>query len=139
MIYIIINKLNMDKLSFYNDTVNLNELWFQSHRDLLEKIAVELNATDKVDFLSEKFLGDKLKMKKMSDPSKPKKAKTSFIYFCNEERPKIIKGHTKMKLGDVMKELGSRWSSLEDKSKYVNLHTKDKERYNDEMDAYNHK
>jgi len=128
----------MDKLAFYNDTININDLWYQSHRDLLEKIAVELNSTDKVEFLSNKFLGDKMKMKKMVDPDKPKKAKTSFIYFCNDIRPDVIKKHPEYKLGDVMKELGKRWSELDNKSKYEELHNKDKERYQDAMDAYNH-
>lgn len=127
----------MDKLAFYNDTININDLWYQSHRDLLEKLAVELNAADKVDYLSDKFLGDKMKMKKMVDPTKPKKAKTSFIYFCNEVRPTIITENPTFKLGDIMKELGKRWGELEDKSKYEELHNKDKERYQDAIEAYN--
>ena len=129
----------MDKFSFYNDTVNINDLWFQSHRDLLEKIAVELNATDQVEYLSEKFLGEKMKMKKMVDPSRPKKAKTSFIFFCNEERPKILAENTSspLQLGDVMKELGKRWQNVSVRSKYEQLYLQDKERYQDAIDDYN--
>ena len=126
----------MDKLPFYNDTVNLNDLWYQSHRNLLEKIVVELNATDKVEYLSEKFLGEQQKMAKLKDPAKPKRAKTSFLYFCDEERPKVMSEHPELKLGQVMKELGKRWKAVTDKSKYDLLHKKDKERYIEEMEEY---
>ena len=129
----------MDKLPFHNDTVNFNDLWYQSHRNLLEKIVVELNATDQVEYLSEKFLGDQQKMAKLKDPDKPKRAKTSFIYFCDEERPKVMTEIPNSKLGEVMKELGKRWQALHDKGKYEVLHATDKERYRDQMDKYNNK
>jgi len=129
----------MDKLGFYNDTININELWFESHINLLEKIAVELDASDQVEYLTEKFLGKKMKMKKMVDNTRPKKAKSSFIFFCSDVRPNLMKENPSLKLGGIMKELGKQWSNLEDRSKYETLHKQDKDRYENELEEYMNK
>ena len=75
-------------------------------------------------------------MAKLKDPDKPKRAKTSFLYFCDEERPKVMSEYPELKLGQVMKELGKRWKAVTDKSKYELMHKKDKERYIEQMEEY---
>ena len=79
----------MNNFNFHNDTVTINNLWYQSHRTLIEKIAIELDVIDKIEDLSNKFLGDKQKLKKLSDPSKPKRPKSAYLYFCDANREKV--------------------------------------------------
>ena len=85
----------------------------------------------------------KIKMKK--DPNKPKRAKTGFMFYCDEHRPKLInnfkKKNEKVDIKVVAKKLGESWKSLKDskKEKYNVLAAKDKERYLEEMQEYNEK
>ncbi len=132
----------MDPL-FHNNTVNINDVWFESHKSLLQMLCVELGHADKIDAMSEKFLGKKLKMKAYKDPSKPKRAKSAYFFFCDDERSAIIqknkKKNKKINMGDVAKELAKMWKAVKDKSKYTKLAEKDKQRYLEEMNAYNDK
>lgn len=128
----------MDALNFYNNTVTINDLWYDSHRSLIERVATELNQIDQIDLLVEKFLGKSLKLKKFKDPNKPKRAKTSYLYFCQEMRPGVKNKNPELKLGGVMKELGKMWSELteEKKEKYNELYEEDKIRYEEEIEEY---
>ena len=45
----------MEKLCFHNNTVDLNSIWYTSHKDLLERLAVELGAADKIENLIDKL------------------------------------------------------------------------------------
>ena len=83
----------MSLLPFYNNSVELNNLWFESHKSVLRMVCMELGHTDKIDEMVEKILGEKQKPKKMKDPNKPKRAKTSWMYFCDDLRPKVMKKH----------------------------------------------
>lgn len=126
---------------FHNNTLEVNSLWYNSHKDLLEKVLIECDALDRVDELTTKLLGQPVKMKKLKDPNKPKRAKTSFIFFCNEQRPKIRKSKPSLKLSEVMKQLGADWKKLSNgkRKKYQDMHAKDKQRYETEMDEYENK
>lgn len=131
---------------FHNNTVNINDVWFESHNSLLQQLCVELGHTDRIDEMREKFLGVKLKMKAYKDPNKPKRAKAAYFYFCDEVRPDIIKKHKKaagkkgkINMGDIAKELATMWKATSDKKKYLDLAAADKQRYANEMSAYNDK
>ena len=86
-----------------------------------------------------------MKMKKLKDPNKPKRAKSSYMYFASAMRDKVNKKlikkskDSKVSMADVSKELGALWKNLPDKDKnpYEKLAEKDRDRYKDEMDAYN--
>ena len=129
----------MNHLSFHNDTVSLNDLWYESHKQLIENIAIELDMIDKIEDLTNKFLGEKQKLKKIIDPKKPKRAKSSYLYFCDSIRDNIKKESPNIKIGDLMKKIGVLWKDLskEKRGKFEDMHAKDKERYEDEMEAYN--
>lgn len=129
----------MERLNFYNQTVEVNDLWYNSHHDLIVRLATELNVIDQIDSLSKKFLGDSLKLKKFKDPDKPKRAKTSYLYFCEEMRPGVKEKHPDLKLGGTMKELGKMWGAISEdgKKKYKELYEEDKKRYEEEIDEYN--
>ena len=86
-----------------------------------------------------------MKMKQPKDPSKPKRNKSGFMYYCDEHRPALIEKQKtnggKVKIGDVAKELGLTWKKLTPKKRkvYMDLATKDKERYEKEIAEYNEK
>ncbi len=137
---------------FHNNTVNINDVWFESHKSLLQQLCVELGHSDKIEAMTSKFLGQKLKMKAYKDPNKPKRAKSAYFHFCDDERPPLIAKYKKqskkgkMKKGEtlmgvVAKELAVLWKKLDDKkkSKYAKLAEAGKAQYEKDMAAYNEK
>ncbi len=56
----------MESMLFVNDTNTLNGLWYDSHKNLITSICVELNILDKnkIEELTTKFLGERPKLKK---------------------------------------------------------------------------
>lgn len=76
------------------------------------------------------------KRKRTKDPNAPKRYLSAFFFFCNEERPKVkaeFPGHT---VSETAKELGKRWETCPNKSKFESMANKDKARYEQEMMAY---
>ena len=131
---------------FHNNTVNINDVWFESHNSMLQQICVELGHPDKIDEMRAKFLGAKLKMKAYKDPNKPKRAKSAYFYFCDDKRTAILKAHRKkagkngkINMGNVAKELAVLWKALKVKTKYTDLAKTDTERYANAMSVYNEK
>ena len=96
-------------LPFHNMTVDINQMWFKSHKDLIRKVARELGSVDKSDELIEMFLGPQTKFKKHKDPNAPKRPKTGFLIFCDEFRGKVKDKQPDLQMCDVMKELGKIW------------------------------
>lgn len=137
----------MANIVFNNNTCGLNDLFYDSHAQLLRMVALELGAEDKLEYLQEKFLGKKMKIKKQKNPYAPKKAKTSYFFFCDEHRANLIskyKKHNKGKqdknmMGNVAKQLGELWKKCKEKNEYINMANKDKERYESEMNTFNEK
>ena len=134
----------MSHLSYYNNSVTINDLFYTSHKELIEKICKECNSTDKVDELVKKYL-DKPDLKAKKDPNKPKRPKSAFLLFCDQERKKLIdkekknlKKGDKFNLGVVQKKLGEMWNKLpSDKKKQFEEETeKNKELYYDKMTEY---
>ena len=74
----------MSSFMFHNNTASLNDLFYESHASVLKMVAMELGAADKIPELLEKILGSKLKIKAPKDPNKPKRAKTAFMYYCEQ-------------------------------------------------------
>ena len=133
----------MASLLFHNNTSSINDVWYESHLSLLKSVCMELGQPDKINELQEKLLGDKLKLKARKDPNLPKRAKSGFMFYCDEHRGKLIekskKKGKKVVISEVAKQLGAGWKKLKDRSKYEKLAAKDKERYNEEMSEYNEK
>ena len=130
---------------FHNNTAGLNDLWFESHSSLLKMLCMEFGATDRIDELSLKYLGEKLKIKAPKDPNKPKRAKTSFMFYCDKYRPALIeeqkKDGGKVNIGNVAKALGKSWKKLKPNKRksFDESAAKDKERYEKAMGEYNEK
>tara|TARA_B000000441_G_C21413718_1_gene161759 strand:- start:19 stop:441 length:423 start_codon:yes stop_codon:yes gene_type:complete len=138
----------MANIVFSNNTSGLHELFYDSHAQLLRMVALDLGAEDKIDYLQEKFLGKKLKLKKQKNPHAPKKPKSSYFFFCDEHRSALIEKHKKKNkgkkqdksmMGLVAKELGKMWKELKSKDKYNKMSVDDKKRYEKEMNTFNEK
>jgi hypothetical protein len=135
----------MAHLAYHNMTVLINDTVFKSHKDLIEKVVKEMGGDSaKVDELVKKLL-DKTELKAKKDPNKPKRPKSAFLLFCDDERAKLIekekkglKGDAKFSLGVVQKKLGELWKKLPDakKKKYEEHTEKEKEEYYDKITEY---
>ena len=135
----------MSSFMFHNNTASLNDLFYESHASVLKMVAMELGAADKIPELMEKILGAKLKIKAPKDPNKPKRAKTAFMFYCEQHRPALLekekKKGQKVNIGNIAKALGKSWKKLKDgdKVKWNTLALADKERYEKEIADYNEK
>ena len=135
----------MSHFLFHNNTASLNDLFYESHASVVKMVAMELGQVDKIPELLEKILGAKLKVKAPKDPSKPKRGKTGFMFYCDEHRGKLMKKFTdkgeKVKICEIAKKLGASWKKLTEKQKkpYESKAAKDKERYQTAMAEYNEK
>ncbi|KAL4708700.1 hypothetical protein ACJJTC_017379 [Scirpophaga incertulas] len=78
------------------------------------------------------------------DPNAPKKPCNAFFQFCQEQRPLIV-AESNSEMGieptkqEVTRQLASRWRALsnEEKRVYVAMFERSKEKYAEELTAYN--
>jgi len=130
---------------FHNNTAGLNDLWYESHSSILKMVCMELGATDRIEELTAKYLGEKMKIKAPKDPNKPKRAKTAFMFYCDKYRPALIeeqkKDGGKVNIGEIAKALGASWKKLKANKKkpFDESAAKDKERYEKALAEYNEK
>merc|ERR1712100_623799 len=81
---------NNGTFSLSNMTVLINNTVYESHKDLVEKVVKEMGGDSaKADELVKKLL-DKPDLKAKKDPNKPKRPKSAFLIFCDDERAKLI-------------------------------------------------
>jgi len=73
------------------------------------------------------------------DPNAPKRSLSAFFWFSHDERPKAKGMNPDFRIGDIAKILGKRWAECgpEVKQKYEAMASRDKARYQREMEAYN--
>ena len=110
----------MSHLKYHNKLIELTEVFYESHCELITSVCIELGHPDKIKELQATLL-DKMKLKAKKDPDRPRKAKTSYMYFCNANRENILKECPNMLLGDQSKKLGHLWNSLNELEKNAPL------------------
>ena len=81
------------------------------------------------------------KEKRVKDPEAPKRSKSSYLWFCSEERDKIKKEKPTLSAKEITAELGTKWQSLKSNNpellkKYESLASDDKSRYTSEKAVY---
>jgi len=81
------------------------------------------------------------KEKRVKDPEAPKRSKSSYLWFCSEERDKIKKEKPTLSAKEITAELGTKWQSLKSNNpellkKYESLASDDKSRYASEKASY---
>merc|ERR1711981_1509356 len=76
--------------------------------------------------------------KKEKDPNAPKRPLSGYFLFMADERANVKKANPDWGVADIAKELGGRWSNMDEaqKKKYQEKAAKDKERYEAEMKKY---
>lgn len=81
---------------------------------------------------------DKSKKDGIPLPSKPKGFVTGFNYFSKTQRNEVVKNHEHLSNNQLNQLLGQRWKALpaKDKVPFEGLAAKDKQRYKEEMLAY---
>jgi hypothetical protein len=137
--------VSMANSQFQDNSTHMNDLFYESHKSLVERVCMALGKLDRSEEMVTLLLGEKIKMKFKKDPNKPKKPKSGFLFFCDKYRPKMIedekKKNGKVVIGNIAKELGKMWSKISDKDrlKFNGMNEKDKVRYSQEMEAYNNK
>ena len=133
----------MTSITFHNDTLSLNHLWYESQKNLVANVCIQLGQSEKIAEMQSKLLGEKLKIKALKDPNKPKRPKSGYLFFCDDARPKLMKNMTKNKekinLGDMAKALGKAWKKLStaDRSSFEQKSTEAKAAYDEAMEKYN--
>ncbi|XP_021953334.1 high mobility group protein B2 [Folsomia candida] len=77
-------------------------------------------------------------MGKNTDPDAPKRPLSAFFLFSGEMRPKIRKENPGLSLGEMGKELGKRWASIDaaSKKKYEKTAAAAKLEYQEKMAKY---
>jgi hypothetical protein len=78
--------------------------------------------------------------KKKVEKTGPKKNKSSYMFFCVDEREKIKQERSELNNKEIVVELGARWKTLKESDQdrlkyYEKLATEDKERYSREKDS----
>ena len=127
----------MAHLEYHNNFVDLHNLWYKSHSDIIRNICLELDSLDRVKEFEEKFL-NKFKLKPKKDPNKPKKAKTSYMYLCEDMRIKLKEELVKLNIPQQSKKFSEIWKNLDEdsKTKYIDLSNNDKNRYEEQISKY---
>ena len=122
---------------YQNKVADINNLLYDAVEKAIKRALAEVGMSDKADEVIVKIMGSKLKIKKQKDPLMPKRPKSSFLYFCDEHRPKVRKENPAFKMADVMKTLGKLWGECKNKDIYVELSAKAKQDYESAMENYN--
>lgn len=81
----------------------------------------------------------KKKRKKVKDPNKPKRNQSAFFLYSNAHRAEVRERNPEAAFGDIAKIISAEFKRLPDKErkKWDKKAAKDKERYQEEMRAYN--
>lgn len=130
----------MAHFDFHNNYVTMSDMFYESHKSVVEKVCLHLNVEpEKIDDIVEKFLGKQHKIKSLRDPKLPKRPKSAYILFCQKQRNDVKKANPNAKLPEIARALGKLWSECDasEREEFVKSSNEDKQRYIEEMDAYN--
>ncbi|MBH1938909.1 high mobility group box domain-containing protein [Streptomyces sp. AV19] len=74
----------------------------------------------------------------MKDKDAPKRPQSAYMIFANENRSRVKAANPTMRFGEIGNQLGIEWQRLPlaEKKPYEEKAAKDKERYEQQMEAY---
>lgn len=130
-------------MEYFNTVVDINERIYDSHVNLITKICNDLGHPERASELVTKYLDEKTVLTPKKDKDRPKKNKTSYLFYMMDVRKQVVSEAeaqgVKLGMGEVAIEIGKRWNALpsEDKKKYEDLAETDKLRYSQELESYN--
>ena len=84
-----------------------------------------------------KKAGGKEKRKRKANKDGPKRGKSAYVFFCQEERPKVMKEQPSLSITEASKVTSERWDELTDADKqpYYEMAAKDKTHHEAEKAA----
>lgn len=128
----------MTSLDYYNNIVTINDIFAESHKNLIEKVCIELGCEEKVDELLDKFIDSSIKLKAKRDPNKPRRPKNSYTFFCNDKRASVKDKNPDFTFAEVNKLLGKMWKECEssEKDTYIVMGNQEKSKYKEDMEEY---
>ena len=87
-----------------------------------------------------KALSEKVLAKLKKDPAAPRKPIGAFLEFSKIRRPQIVTEHPNLSGQDVSRNVGQEWRSMKEavKKRFQDIEAADRQRYDSEMEAYNH-
>ena len=79
------------------------------------------------------------KQKAPPAPKAPKKARSAYVFFTKEARPRLSQANPDMAFGELTKLVAEEWGNIskKDLAKYQKMADEDKKRYAEEMEAFN--
>jgi hypothetical protein len=124
----------------YDNCKTLLTIFQNSTEELIRNVCVACGKTELQEEMVTKFMdtGVLKILKKKKDPNAPSSAKTSYLLYANDVRDDIRKKHPDIPISEVTKIIGLQWNELstDDKQKYVELASADKERFQQEHHEY---
>eukprot|EP00924_Labyrinthula_sp_SR-Ha-C_P011756 augustus_masked-scaffold_69-processed-gene-0.59-mRNA-1 protein AED:0.05 eAED:0.07 QI:0/-1/0/1/-1/1/1/0/178 len=77
-------------------------------------------------------------VKRKKHPDAPKAALGSYMWFCQEERPKVVEDKPDLSAKEILTELGNRWRQIseDDKKRFQEKADEDKVRYKKEEENF---
>lgn len=122
------------------------ELLSTQHQNLMQLLSSKLKLDGKVTDSLNSFTKDSLgKMesllnggKKLKDPNAPKRGKSAFFYFCDQNRSATKTSHPNLQNHEISKQMAANWESLSEAEKkpFMDLANADKARYSSEKEKF---
>jgi hypothetical protein len=127
--------------TFKEDPKNVSRL---EHYTKLAEQDKQRYETERENYVPEVSSEEGVKKKRKKSNSDVKKNKSSYMFFCAEERSKIIESMPELNNKQIITELGSRWKTLKESNpgevaRYESLAKDDKERYTREKGSSSEK
>ena len=85
--------------------------------------------------MEEKYLDNTTKLKAKKDPLKPKRPKSSYLFFCEEKRKELMTKNPEDNISAISKKLGEMWKTV-DHQVYIDRANDEKQRYKTAIDNY---
>lgn len=127
------------RIDFHNNMQHMVECMYNSHVSLIKNICYELGVAERSSEMIERFIDDSVRIKKYKDKKHPKRPKSGYMIFGDENRERIRKSMPEdTKFKDVVRKIASEWNNLshEEKKPYQIRAEADKERYIQDVEKY---
>lgn len=129
---------NPEKLQKYESMALEDKLRYQAEKSIMPKKEKTLKKKQQTvsETVSEN-LSTKRKSKKSQNLSNPKRGKSSYLFFCSDERKNVLEQCPQLKVKEITIELANRWKQLKETNVdrlnyYENLSKQDRDRYETE-------
>lgn len=128
----------MAHFEYHNSMRAVMENIRTTHIQLIERLCSELGSPERADEMVKKYVDDTIRIKKFKDKSHPKKPKSGYMLYCEENRENVKSSLDNATFSDVIKKMAKDWNSLDEagKSKYSVLADEDKVRYARQLEDY---